>query len=55
MDEALAAEILIDRATVETDLELAEAMLMGAHALQKDSLYKWVNGDLRDWLAEAGK
>ena len=52
MNKQEAAELLTERAMTEPDVELAEAMIKGAHALQRDT-YEWVEGDLRDWLKKA--
>lgn len=47
MDKQDAAQILIELAMHENDLELTDALILGAQALQE---YEWVEGDLRDWL-----
>ena len=48
MDKQEAAELLIEQAQYEEDPILAEAMLLGAQSLQ--SIYEWIEGDLKDWL-----
>lgn len=52
MDKQTAAEILTEQAQLEEDIELKEALAIAIAQLQEDTLYHWVEGDLKDWLED---